>query len=335
MQNPLVSILIPFKNTSEFLPDCLNSIIEQTYSHWEILAVDDGSSDSSYQIVEEYAHKDERIKLSKNPGRGIIQALRHAFNQSKGQMVTRMDSDDIMTLNKLEVMVNLLLHEGDGHVAVGQVTYFSSRGISNGYARYEKWLNHLTEKGSNYNEIYKECVIPSPCWMTYRDDLLKVGAFDSNRYPEDYDLTFRFYRNNLKCIPCHQVLHYWRDYDHRTSRTSEHYAQNYFLGIKLHYFLNIDYKKDSVLTIWGAGYKGKEIAKGLQKAGLKFIWLCDNPNKIGKDIYGVEMQHFSTLKNIENPQSIITVANEQAQESIKKYLAKLGHQNMEDYFFFC
>ncbi|MGB5553493.1 MAG: glycosyltransferase [Flavobacteriaceae bacterium] len=335
MNNPLVSILIPFKNTEGFLPDCLDSIRSQTYENWEVLAINDHSTDQSNALVQQYAVNDPRIKAMPNEGEGIIHALRTAFKHSHGQMITRMDSDDIMTADKLRTMVASLIKHGKKHLAVGQVKYFSARGISNGYERYEQWLNQLTAKGSNYSEIYKECVIPSPCWMAYRDDLDECEGFLPDRYPEDYDLTFRFYKNGLKCIPCNQVLHYWRDYDTRTSRVSEHYAQNYFLEIKLHYFLELNQDNDRPLTIWGAGAKGKEIAKGLLNRNIDFYWLCDNPKKIGKEIYGKKMLHFAHLEKLHNPQSIITVANEEAQQTIRKYFYALGQTHMVDYYFFC
>lgn len=335
MRCPLVSILIPFKNTAQFLPECLASIRNQTYPHWEILAVDDHSTDESRHIVTTHSNTDARIKVFHNEEHGIIAALRLAYTYANGDFITRMDSDDIMKPNKLEVMVNSLLARGKGHVAVGQVHYFSYRGISDGYDRYEKWLNTLTKNGTNYSEIYKECVIPSPCWMTYKSDLERCHAFYTNRYPEDYDLTFRFYEHKLQCIPCHEVLHLWRDYDTRTSRTSGHYAQNYFLDIKLYYFLKLDRNPLRPLVIWGAGTKGKMIARKLKDQNITFHWLCDNPKKIGKKIYGIEMLHYTVLERILNPQSIITVANAGAQKFIRIYLSKTGQFSLKDYFFFC
>ena len=240
-----------------------------------------------------------------------------------------------MRPNRLEVMVNSLHETGPGYIAVGQVKYFSDRGISNGYERYEEWLNGLTSTGNNFDEIYKECVIPSPCWMVHREDFEKCEGFKPQRYPEDYDLTFRFYEQGFKIIPCDPVLHMWRDYDTRTSRTHEHYAQNYFLDIKLHYFLKLNHDRTRPLVVWGAGFKGKKIAKGLKKQGLEFVWLCDNPKKIGKSIYGKELVHFEALQNLNNPQSIITVANENAQKEIRRYFSELEQSPMQDYFFFC
>lgn len=335
MQQPLVSILIPFKNTEAFLFECLKSIHEQDYRNWEVLAINDHSSDTSKAIVEDFSKRDPRIKVSENAGNGIIEALRTAYGKSQGQFITRMDSDDIMKPEKISVLVDALSKHGKGHLAIGKVKYFSDRGISDGYDRYEKWLNQLTEKGSNYSEIYKECVVPSPSWMVHLEDFDRCGAFEPDRYPEDYDLTFRFYEQGLQCIPCNKILHLWRDYDTRTSRTSEHYAQNYFLDIKLYYFLKLDYDSGRPLVVWGAGNKGKTIAKKLLERQVEFSWFCDNPKKIGKEIYGKQMQHYSALEDLQNPQSIITVANEAAQEMIRHYFNDLGQNHMEDFFFFC
>ncbi len=335
MKLPLVSILIPYKNTEEYLRECILSVLVQSYPHWEVLAVNDHSSDHSQEIIDQFAQNDPRIKSLDNKGNGIIDALKSAYAASQGELITRMDSDDIMSPQKLAVMVNALRSKGSGHIAIGKVKYFSHRGISNGYERYEHWLNALTAKGSNFEEIYKECVIPSPCWMVHRVDLDACGAFEPDRYPEDYDLTFRFYEKKLKCIPCDQVLHHWRDYDSRTSRTSEHYAQNYFLGIKLFYFLKLDRETERPLVLWGAGNKGKDIARQLVKQKIAFHWICDNPKKIGKSIYGQEMLHFDRYAGFENAQSIITVANEAAQTQIRDYFFGLEKKEGLDYFFFC
>lgn len=335
MQTPLVSILIPFKNTEAFIKACLVSVLNQTYANWELLIVDDASSDSSAKIVKEFAKNDDRITLLTNPGTGIIDALRFAFKHSKGTFITRMDSDDIMHANKIKVLVTHLLKYGKQHVAIGLVNYFSEEGIKEGYKKYEIWLNNLTKAGRNYSEIYKECVVPSPCWMVHRNDLIACDAFNPNTYPEDYDLAFRFYKHQYKCIPCDTVIHDWRDYSSRTSRTHEHYAENHFIDIKLHYFLELDYNPNKSLVVWGAGNKGKTIAKILIKKAIPFEWICDNPNKIGRDIYGHILKPFNALKDIQNPQSIITVANKEAQIEIKNYMDTLSMKNIYDYVFFC
>ena len=335
MNSPLVSILIPFKNTETYIEECLDSILEQNYQNWEAICINDHSEDQSPEMVKTYVKKDNRFQLFYNNGRGIIEALRLALEKSKGHYITRMDSDDVMLPNRIKTLCQLLKKYGKKHLAVGQVKYFRADGLHNGYKRYEKWINELTEKGTNYSEIYKECVIPSPCWMIDKEDLIACDAFNPSLYPEDYDLTFRFYKANYKCIPCSEVLLKWRDYSNRSSRTLEHYAQNYFLEIKTHYFLELDYNKTRPLILWGAGFKGKHIAKLLIENNIDFNWVCDNAKKIGKHIYNQKLHNFESLKDIKNPQTIVTVANDDAQKDIRAYFEELQMKSMADYFFFC
>ncbi len=335
MSQPLVSILVPFKNTESFIGECLDSILKQTYTNWEAIFVDDGSDDTSFKIVETISNQDARITLYRNNGSGIINALQMAYNHCKGEFITRMDSDDIMTPIRLTDMLGNLEKHGKKHLAIGQVHYFRADGLSDGFARYEKWLNSLTKTGGNYSEIYKECVIPSPCWMLHREDFIACDGFKPNRYPEDYDLAFRFYKAGYTCIPCDNVLLHWRDYSTRTSRTHENYAQNHFLELKVHYFLELNFDSTRPLAIWGAGAKGKTLAKLLIKNNIPFYWICDNPKKIGKHIYDQKLLNFDYLSQLNHPQSIVTVANEIAQKEIKAYFENQNMQSMIDYFFFC
>lgn len=335
MQNELISVLIPFKNTAIYLTECLQSVIDQTETNWEVIAIDDGSTDESHEIVTRFASSDERIQLYKNPNQGLIPALKLAYARSSGNFITRMDSDDIMAKTKLKTMREQLISYGKGHIATGMVKYFSEQGISPGFLEYETWLNALTQNGNNYSEIYKECVIASPCWMVYRSDFETSGGFNSDFYPEDYDLVFRFYKYGLQCLPSSELLHHWRDYSWRTSRTHDNYTHDKLLLLKLHYFLELDYCKDKTLVVWGAGHKGKLTAKYLIDQDIDFIWICDNPKKIGKHIYNQELQPFAELKHLKTPQSIITVANKDAQKEILEHLFSWQHIPMVDYFFFC
>jgi glycosyltransferase involved in cell wall biosynthesis len=331
----LISILMPVKNTGSFLAECLQSIIEQSYHHWELIAINDHSTDNSLDILQAYAQKDQRIRVLNNEGKGIIQALRLAYQHSKGVLITRMDADDKMTKQKLEQMSKVLQQNGVGHLAIGQVAYFSATTLGNGYLKYQDWLNALSKTGNNFTEIYKECVIPSPCWMLYRADLDRCGAFQPNRYPEDYDLCFRFYQNQLKVIPSPLVLHHWRDYPNRTSRTDEHYADNRFLQLKLDYFLKLDYNTDHTLVLWGAGKKGKSLARQLIAKQQPFIWICNNERKIGKSIYEQILQPIESIHQLKKSQFLIAVAGDAPQKEILDYLTQKKWVQGADYFFFC
>lgn len=326
---------MPVKNTAFFLSDCLHSILQQTEKDWELIAINDHSTDDSLGILQAFAKKDHRIKVFTNKGNGIIDALRLAYQYSQGQWVTRMDSDDLMLPEKLAILKSQLIQYGKGHLATGQVEYFSEVDLGDGYQKYQDWLNRLTKVGTNFQDIYKECVIPSPCWMIHRTDLETCQAFLPNRYPEDYDLCFRFYENGLIVIPNNQVLHQWRDYPNRTSRTDKNYADNRFLALKVHYFLKLELDKKRPLVVWGAGKKGKLIARLLIENKVNFHWVCNNERKIGKDIYGQRLQSFNAVQKMKQPQLIISVAGELPQREILQYLYQQSFKVGVDYYFFC
>ncbi len=333
MSTPLVSILIPMKNTAVFLPECLDSILAQTYTNWELLIVDDHSDDASYDIVNTYTQQDSRMTLLTNKGNGIISALQTAYAASTGEYLTRMDSDDVMLNNKIESLTHTLQNKGLGFLSVGLVHYFSSLPLGQGYQNYADWLNDLTLKASNFKDIYKECSIPSPCWMTHRHDFDRSGGFTPHIYPEDYDLAFRFRKIGLQIAPVKEIIHHWRDYPSRTSRTDEHYADNQFAALKIHHFLDQDYDSKMDLILWGAGHKGKKLASLLLEKNIPFQWFCNNHKKIGKEIYGILMEDVSKLSQLKKQAQVILAVS--AQHDTSTIDAVLTEQIQHQYFRFC
>ena len=155
MEKKLISILMPVRNAAPYLEECIDSIIEQTFKNWELIAVNDHSSDESANIISSYSSLDPRIKLYNNNESGIITALQLANSKSNGSFITRMDADDIMNPNKLRTLLNQLIKKGKGWVATGCVKYFSSnKELNEGYIHYQNWINNLIIKGINYTEIY-------------------------------------------------------------------------------------------------------------------------------------------------------------------------------------
>lgn len=330
---PLVSILMPVYNAAPFLVECLDSICGQSYQNWELLAVNDYSTDQSETILRNYARKDKRIQVFQNQAKGIIPALRLAFVNSKGSYITRMDADDRMPPDKLSKMQALLTEQGSGNLVTGLVKYFSAVGIRDGYKRYEEWLNTILLENRAYAEIYRECVIPSPAWMIHKADLINCGAFEPAVYPEDYDLVFRFYEAGLKVAVVPEVVHHWRDHPKRSSRTMEQYANTAYFALKVPYFLKLDYDSKRPLVVWGAGKKGKALARLLLDEQVHFHWLCDNPAKIGLSIYGVPLFGISKLENFTHPQVLVVVSNPVEQQQIRNQLHELNLKVGKDYFF--
>lgn len=324
----LVSIILPFKNEEDYLGECIDSIINQTYVQWELILVDDNSTDASPRIAQNSAKNDKRIRYFKNPNSGVIEALQYGFKQSTGNLISRMDGDDIKTIDNLDQLVCAV---SPGTIAIGQVQYFRSDGLGAGYSQYQQWLNERTKTNNSFAEIYKECVVPSPCWLAHRDDFLKSGGFESNKYPEDYDLCFRFYEAGLKTQGTVGIIHQWRDHPTRTTRVSKHYSDNRFMQLKLHYFSLIDLNPAQELVLWGAGKKGKAIAKYWTENGILFSWLTDNKNKIGHNIYGTVLESTETFDPSPIHQVVIAVADKQGQLDIQEKI----NGTKSDVLWFC
>lgn len=336
--NPIVmriSILLPIFNEERYLVECLDSILAQRYTDWELLAIDDLSTDSTPQILQDYQQRDARIRPFRNPQKGVIPALRLALEQSTGALITRMDADDIMAPAKLELMFKQLVAHGPGHLSTGLVEYFADAQLGQGYARYGEWINKVNREGRQWEEIYRDCPIPAPCWLVYKEDLLRAGAFEPDIKPEDYDLIFRFRRIGLKPLTVPEVLLYWRDHEDRTTRMNEEYDIQKYFRVKLPWFLELDHDPNRQLVLWGAGPRGKTFATMLNEAKVKFRWVCDNPKKWGQQIYGVKMEAESSLREFGPMQIIISVASPIDQIAIKTFLDELELRAGEDYFWFC
>ena len=332
---PLVSIIMAAKDTEPYLHDCIDSIINQTYHNWELIAVNDHSSDRTPQILDEYAEKDARVRVFHSSDHKLIPALQEGYKHVRGTLLNRMDSDDKMPDYKLEVLVDQWLKYGKGTVIAGGTEHFVDHGeVGNGFRRYEQWLNKVARNSQHKEEIYTECVIPSHSWLMHKDDFDTVGAFDSEIYPEDYDLCFRIYEKGLKIIGIDKVLHYWRDRSNRISRTWDCYKDNRYFDLKLRNFYKLDRDLTRPLVLWGAGNNGKDLAKLLNEKRDTFHWTCDNQKKIGKHIYDVLMEDFQVIPDLDRPQILIAVTSPTEKAAIRKQLELWKKKPIQDYWFF-
>ena len=95
MNNPLVSVVMSVYNSEKYLKEAIESILNQTYTNFEFIIVNDGSTDSSLDIIQEYMKKDERIVLISRDNKGLPYSLNEGIEKAKGKYIARMDADDI------------------------------------------------------------------------------------------------------------------------------------------------------------------------------------------------------------------------------------------------
>ena len=118
----LVSIIIPCFNQENFIQKAIESVLEQTYSNWECIIIDDGSTDNSAKLIEELIKEDERCKYVYQNNLGVSKARNHGFSLSKGSYIQFLDSDDWLHKDKLQKQVNFL--EDNPNVAIVYSNHF-------------------------------------------------------------------------------------------------------------------------------------------------------------------------------------------------------------------
>ena len=114
----LISVIVPIYNTEKYLVECVESIRKQTYSNIEIILVDDGSTDASIEICDEFAEKDSRVRVFHKENEGVAVARNFGIQQSNGQYVVIVDSDDVAVDKMIEVLYTQI-KENDADIAVG------------------------------------------------------------------------------------------------------------------------------------------------------------------------------------------------------------------------
>lgn len=119
--SPLVSILMPNYNYGRYIGEAIESVLRQTYPHWELIICDDGSTDNSCEVVKRYQDKDSRIKLIQKENGGMASALNVAYRESKGDIICLLDSDDIFLPDKIEKIISAFLQDKTAGMCVHKV----------------------------------------------------------------------------------------------------------------------------------------------------------------------------------------------------------------------
>lgn len=291
-----VSIITPFKNTSKYIVQTAKSIFEQSHTDWEWILVNDHSDENEMFLLQDFL-SDKRVLLLQNKGKGIIDALLTAQDAISGEYITRMDADDIMPVNKLELFLDQFSKK-DINVVTGKINYFSDDDlISEGYKKYEAWLNNIIDTNTFYKEIYRECTISSGNWMISVDDFKSIGGFNNLNYPEDYDLLFKFYKHGLKLKGISEITHLWRDHSSRTSKNSEHYNQKYFFKLKINRLIELE-DLSMPIILNGCGQKSRLCAKILIDNKITFTWVSHEPDKYKAGVLGQKIHSIEYASNI-------------------------------------
>ena len=184
---PLVSVCMPVYNAERYVAEAVESILGQTFGDFEFLIIDDGSTDGSRRILESFAARDPRIRLVSRPNTGYVVALNEMLGMARGELIARMDADDVAMPGRFERQA-AYLREHPEVVAVGTSLVIID---PHGAPLAEK---HLPEAHETIEKILFETdlAICHPSAMIRRDALLQLGGYKPEYCPaEDIDLWLR------------------------------------------------------------------------------------------------------------------------------------------------
>lgn len=195
-----ISIIIPIYNVEKYLDRCLNSVVNQTFTDWEAICMNDGSTDNCEKILNKYAKQDSRIKVFKQENQGLSMARNNAFKHAKGLYIYFLDSDDAIHPQCLEIALNLAeKHSAD----LVNFKFENSDGV-----KYEPKIidiNRIKVKITQ-NPLFLGCSgskyrISFNVWTKlYRKDLIKELKFIPNIHFEDFPYTYAVLAQKPKTV---------------------------------------------------------------------------------------------------------------------------------------
>ena len=217
-----ISVIMGIYNCASTLPEAIESILNQTYSNWEIIMCDDGSSDDTFKVAQEYQRKyPEKIKVIRNEkNSGLNKTLNHCLKYADGDYIARMDGDDISLSTRFEKEAKFLEENPDYSIVSCPMIYFDENG---------DWGQGTSvEYPDKYSFVAGTPFCHAPCMVRAEAYNAANGYSEDERTlrAEDYDLWFRLYSMGYKGYNLQEPLYKMRDDENAYNRRKFKYALN-------------------------------------------------------------------------------------------------------------
>ena len=329
---PKVSVLIPVQNAESTVGPALESILRQTFDDFEVVAVDDGATDTSGKLLDDAARRDRRVRVIHTPNQGIIHALNAGLSICSGELVARMDADDISARSRLAQQVRMMDQNPEISVCSSLVRVFPRKNLLGGLVRYEQWLNSLVTPDEIRRDIFVESPIAHPSAVVRRSELIDLGGYQEHGWPEDYDLWLRYHEAGKRFAKAEKRLFFWRQSETRLTFTDSRYSVENFLRAKAHYLARMLRGVNRPIVLWGAGKTGRRILKHLLREGLEVEAVIDiDYKKIGRTLRRRPIVSHNYLMECPTAFVIAAVGSHAARRLIRQALQKHGFTESEDF----
>lgn len=184
---PLVSVIVPAYNQAHFLPETIDSVLAQTYRNWEIIILDDGSTDDTPEVAKRYTVRDKRIRYEHQENRGLAAARNKAISFSKGEYLCLLDADDLMEKDKISLQLAEFKNNPDVDIVYTAVQFIDTE---------SKYLSEMRSQDYPPEDflahLFFRNPIPTPSTMMAKRRCFADNPYnESFRRVEDYELTLR------------------------------------------------------------------------------------------------------------------------------------------------
>lgn len=192
-----ISIILPVYNAEKYLKKCLDSIIEQSYTNFELLVINDGSIDKSQEIIDLYLKKDKRIKKYKIDNHGQSYARNFGLERVSGQYITFIDSDDYYSKNFLKILLNnCIKYDADVSVCNFYKVINEKRIM---YCSVENKIIEFTDR--KLDVLFEQKYFQTQMWnKLYKAELFKEVRFPENKIYEDLYVNFKIFKSARKIV---------------------------------------------------------------------------------------------------------------------------------------
>ncbi len=332
MSYPAVSVVLPFRNADRFLNEALASVAAQTFQKFEAVLVNDDSDDTSLSIAQNWCRRDLRFRLIQSDGRGLVDALNSGLAHSRGEWIARMDADDISLPERLEKQLNLALSMGPETVVSCQVESFPHSIVTDGYRKYEEWLNQLIEPVEIERNLFVESPVPHPTAFYHRESVLAAGGYLERELPEDYELWLRLWNRGFRFSRVPEVLLRWRDRPDRLSRTSSSYSLTSFYRLKAKYLACVPCMSAKRVLIAGSGQTARRLGKCLQDEGFEIEAFIDpDAERQGQTLRNRPVTGTFILSEFPNIPAVIATRVPGARDTAREFMEDIGRIEWKDF----
>lgn len=329
--NEDITVLLPVRNGGRHIDAALASLLRQTFRAFRILVIDDGSTDTTVDIVNVWARSDSRIQLLRAEFEGIVGALERGRAEAKGRYIARMDADDISHPERLSQQFRFLEERQDLVGCGTGVQYFPSSRVTDRARAYQDWLNGLTDWEAVERNILVECPLAHPTFMFRTQVLEDIGGYRDMGWPEDYDLLLRLWRAGHRFCALPRTLLDWQDRSDRLSRTHDAYSLDNFRSCRVFHVREALLKDDRSVVIWGAGPTGKSLALEFQAQGVTVEAFVEvDKGRIGQVIHNAPVVWIGDAPG-PGPLHVGAVARAEGREAVREAARRNGLEEGSDF----